>query len=273
MNFAMGKLGRVVAAGVVLAAALAAGCGRGGAVPTAARPGVAQAKAVSPAILRSRFKPRPVAGTMWRGGQAVEMLGLEEAGAVGALPPLPVPTPTPGIPTPPPPPPSDEIDELRGNLAQFGYRGSRQAMIASIRAAVTAYPVHTPETPFGWDPSVKVEEHYQWWKPSFPAGEQPTLQEYREQALMVAQHKFDVVFYVWISKQTNPAGQPHGPVGGGPWVDFNEEIPVVKAIGRDGWMVNLNAKGNIVDYFRMPEEYLSPPDFNHVMEIPRRLCY
>lgn len=90
---------------------------------------------------------------------------------------------------------------------------------------------------------------------------------------MVAQHKFDVVYYIWVSKQEDPANQPGAPVGGGPWVDFNKEIPVVKAIGRDGWMVNLSTKGTIVDYFKMPEEYISPIDYNHLLEVPRKLYY
>ncbi|MOA38681.1 hypothetical protein D3C78_1603890 [compost metagenome] len=109
------------------------------------------------------------------------------------------------------------------------------------------------------------DQHFEWWKRTLD-GIANTPADYRQQAIHLAQHKFDVVYYVWVSKQ-RPSVMVNGRTT--PIVDFREELPIVKGIEDEGLFVQLSPRGTIVDYLRLPSEYLN--DYNHLLPIPRDL--
>ena len=92
--------------------------------------------------------------------------------------------------------------------------------------------------------------------------------DYMNQSLRVAQNKFEVVYYVWVSKQEDPQNNVTIP-----YIDFNKDIPVVKGLYRDGWLAEIGTKGSIVDYLKMPERYLEPLDWTHLIRIPEELYF
>jgi hypothetical protein len=169
----------------------------------------------------------------------------------------------------------DDVDQLLYELSMYGYEGDRKHMVNTLQQAIYSFPADRPETPGGWEKKEydRRVEHFNWWKSTFISGETLNLDDYMKQSLYVAQNRFNVRFYVWVSKQQDPETMQKTNQRS-PWVDFNQEIPVVKAIGNAGWMVNISAKGEIQDYLRMPEEFLYPtPDFNHVLPIPQELYF
>lgn len=169
----------------------------------------------------------------------------------------------------------DEVDDLLYQLSMYGYNGDRKHMINTLHQSIYAFPVDRPETPGGWEKKEydRRAEHFNWWKSTFISGETLNLDDYMKQSLYVAQNRFNVRYYIWVSKQQDPETMQKTNQRS-PWVDFNQELPVVKAIGNAGWMVNISAKGEIQDYLRMPEEFLYPtPDFNHVLPIPQQLYF
>jgi hypothetical protein len=203
--------------------------------------------------------------TMKRQGQ----LGAREddaptaPAAGGGLRPLPKPTPVPDYTDPATGGggPSGEVAHLFSDLRNFGYKGSPDAMIDSITAVTHKYPTQ-------WQPGLDTQKHWSWWAASLSPEIRKDHDSYVRDALRLAQYRFDVQYYVWVSKQTRgtraPGGQP------APRVDFNKSIPVVKAIrGEQGWIVQINPEGNVVDFLQLPEEFLS--DYNHVIPIPEEL--
>lgn len=200
-----------------------------------------------------------------------------DSGNDGGLTPLPQPTATPapkkaggddGQP--------DDIDQFLYYLQMFGYNGDRKHLIDAVHQVVYQYPINDPvNSPMGWDPDeYKVSmDHYNWWKGTFDQGEMQSYDDYMKQSLMVAQNRTNVVYYVWVSKQRDPQAvqQAHQT---SPWVDFNQELPIVKGIADGGWMVNISPNGTILDYLCMPAKFLYPRvDFNHLIPIPRELYY
>ncbi|MDB5101072.1 MAG: hypothetical protein JWM80_5493 [Cyanobacteria bacterium RYN_339] len=171
--------------------------------------------------------------------------------------------------------PADDVDNLLYQLSMYGYEGDRKHMIKTLQASIYAFPADRPETPGGWEKKEydRRIEHFNWWKSTFISGETLNLDDYMKQSLYVAQNRFNVRYYIWVSKQQDPETMQKTNQRS-PWVNFNEELPVVKAIGNAGWMVNISAKGEIQDYLRMSEEFIYPtPDFNHVLPIPQGLYF
>ena len=216
---------------LLLVGTLAAGCGRAGSPLDAERPGLSR-----------------TAATQLAGG----------APLTAGLRPLPQPTPTPPAPAPGGGYQPDEVDRFHALLRGYGYRGSRRALVGAVTAVTHQYPL-------GWDPRVNPVVHFEWWKRTLE-GIANTPADYTQQAIFLAQHKFDVTYYVWVSKQTPPQ-MVNGRTP--PMVDFNDEIPIVKGIQDEGLFVQISPRGTIVDYLRLPSEYLN--DLNHVIPIPRAL--
>jgi hypothetical protein len=277
-------LGATVA---LVASLLATGCGQ---VPRGAV-GPARADGVSRTGYAVRFQPRPqvrslrapLPGTAVRGVEGEEPgeePGAEPGAAPGPAPiaaptagglrPLPRPTPTAPPKPPAPPPAPDEIDELLVLLQNFGYNGTRAQMIKALQACIFAYPINAPESPGGWDKRIDPREHYEWWKKTLPPDETATFNDYMQQSLLIAQNKFDVVYYIWISKQYNP-GQAKREHRTSPFIDLNEQLPVVKGIAGGGWMVQVAPNGTIHDYLKIPTQYLR--DYNHLIRIPESLYF
>ena len=225
-----------VGAVLALIGTLAAGCGRVNSPLEAGR--------------AELMRPAPGLSAMSEDG---------DAPLLGGLKPLPKPTPTPPAPEPggggyeP-----DEVDHFHAKLRGYGYRGSRRALIGAVAAVTHSYPL-------GWDPRVNPAQHFDWWKRTLE-GIANTPADYTQQAIFLAQHKFDVAYYVWVSKQ-NPSQMVNGRTT--PLVDFNQEIPIVKGIQDEGLFVQISPRGTIVDYLRLPSEYLN--DMNHVIPIPASL--
>ncbi|MEB3328744.1 MAG: hypothetical protein VKQ33_05885 [Candidatus Sericytochromatia bacterium] len=274
------SLGAVAA---LVATLLGTGCGqssRGLAGPArveaAARPGYAVRFQARPPV-RSLRAPLP--GTAARGLEE-EPSGGEPGAApapqpiapptAGGLRPLPRPTPTAPPQPPAPPPEPDEVDALLVLLQNFGYNGTRARMIKDLQACLFAYPINAPGSPGGWDRRIDPREHYAWWKKTLPPDETATFNDYMQQSLLIAQNKFDVVYYVWISKQYNP-GQAKREHRTSPFVDLNEQLPVVKGIAGGGWMVQIAPNGTIHDYLKIPTQYLR--DYNHLLRIPESLYF
>jgi hypothetical protein len=162
------------------------------------------------------------------------------------------------------------VDGLLTVLQNFGYNGDRQQMVRALQACLFAYPVNTPATPGGWDPAINPREHYEWWKKTLPPEETGSFNDYMQQSLLIAQNKFDVVYYVWISKQYNPE-QMKREGRTSPFVDLNQQIPVVKGIAGGGWLAHIAPNGTIHDYLKIPEQYLR--DYNHLVRIPESLYF
>lgn len=192
------------------------------------------------------------------------------AGPGNGLRPLPRPTPTPPPAAPAPPRAPDEVDALLTILQNFGYNGDRRQMVRALQACLFAYPVNTPATPGGWDPTINPREHYEWWKKTLPPEETGSFNDYMQQSLLIAQNKFDVVYYVWISKQYNPE-QMKREGRSSPFIDLNEQIPVVKGIAGGGWLAQIAPNATIHDYLKIPEQYLR--DYNHLVRIPESLYF
>jgi hypothetical protein len=185
------------------------------------------------------------------------------------LMPLPKPTPTPKYQPKSGAPEPTDVDALYEILKRFGYRRSHQQMVDTIRAITRQYPVNVPVGSWGWDPRVDSRKHYEWWRQTLKE-DTFSYQEYLQQSLLVAQNKFDVVYYVWISKQEDPQKQ-RSERNYSPFVDLNRELPVVKGIDEGGWLTQISPEGFIVDYLKIPETFLR--DYNHLLRIPEELYY
>lgn len=185
------------------------------------------------------------------------------------LAPLPKPTPTPKFQPKTGAPEPTDADALYQTLKRFGYRRTQAQMVDTIRAVTRQYPVNIPVGSWGWDPAVDSRKHYDWWRQTL---KEDTLnyQEYLQQSLLVAQNKFDVVYYVWISKQDDPQKQ-RSERNYSTFVDLNRELPIVKGIDEGGWLTQISPEGLIVDYLRIPPEFLR--DYNHLLKIPEDLYY
>jgi hypothetical protein len=267
----------------LLGALVATGCGQ---TPRSFAPGMRadmlSAKRTGYAV---RFQPRPQVRNLREPLPGSTMHGLEDEdgdapkdepaapaapSAGGGLKPLPKPTPTAPPKAPAAPGEPDEVDELLTVLQNFGYNGNRKQMVRDLQARMFGYPIKSEKTPFGWDPTVNADEHYEWWKRTLPPDETGSLQEYKEQSLLIAQNKFDVVYYVWISKQYNPEEmKKEGRTS--PFINLNEGLPVVKGIYGGGWLVELSPRNTILDYLKIPEQYLK--DYNHLVRIPEDLYF
>lgn len=262
----------------LIGALVASGCGQ---APRGLAPGVrADMLAAKRTGYAVRFQARPQVRNLRAPLPGTTMHGLEDeekpapkdepAPPAGGLAPLPKPTATPAAKPPAGPGEEDDVDKFLTILQNFGYGGNRRQMVRELQARMFSYPVNTPETPWGWDPNVNAEEHYDWWKRTLPPDETGSLKEYKEQALLIAQNKFDVVYYVWISKQYNPE-QMKRENRSSPFVDLNDGLPVVKGIYGGGWLVELSPKATILDYLKIPEQYLK--DYNHLVRIPEELYF
>ncbi|MEB3195901.1 MAG: hypothetical protein VKP62_01740 [Candidatus Sericytochromatia bacterium] len=196
--------------------------------------------------------------------------GDQPAPTAPGLRPLPKPTPTAPPRPPAPPREPDEVDGLLTLLQNFGYNGDRAKMVRSLQACMFTYPVHSPQSPGGWDKHINPREHYDWWKKTLPPDETGSFNDYMQQSLLIAQNKFDVVYYIWLSKQYNPE-QMKREGRTSPFVDLNEQLPVVKGIAGGGWLVQLAPNGTIHDYLKIPEQYLR--DYNHLVMIPESLYF
>lgn len=244
-----------IGATLVLFGTMLAGCG--GMTPSnTPRPGMARQAGMTPAFIKAITPKNRMSARSADG----DMAGDDDAGptADGGLRPLPKVTPTP-----PPGKPSggaapDEVDGLLRLLRNYGYRGDRRKLQNQVTAVTHQYAM-------AWDGRVNVEEHFNWWKPRFD-GVANTPTDYKEQAIYLAQHKFDVVYYVWVSKQ-RPSELANGRTP--PMVDFNEELPIVKGIQDEGLMVQISPRGTIVDYLNIPTEFLN--DYNHLFPIPQSM--
>lgn len=256
----------------LIGALVASGCGQ---APRGIAPGVrADLLGAKRAPYAVRFQPRPQVRNLRAPLPGTTMHGLEDEApaaepAGGGLKPLPKPTSTPGAKDPAGPRDADDVDELLTILQNFGYNGNRKQMTRELQARMFGYPVNTPDTPWGWDPSQDADEHYKWWKDTMKE-DAGSPKDYKEQSLLVAQNKFDVVYYVWISKQENPQLQKEKR-GSSLFVDLNDGLPVVKGIYGGGWLVELSPKSTILDYLKIPESYLK--DYNHLVKIPEDLYF
>ena len=263
------------AALVVLSTLAAVGCGvapRG--VATGVRTDVLRAKSGGYSV---RFQPRPMQRNLSGKPAALLAQRLEDEDGANApaaptdgLKPVPKPTTTP--PTKPAADPREPgpVDDLHALLGNFGYNGTIRQMAAELRKKTFAYPINHPDSPGGWDPSVNPREHYEWWKKTLPADETGSYNDYLQQSLQIAQIKFDVVYYVWISKQYDPEKMKReGKTS--PFVDLNEGLPIVKGIYGGGWLVEISPKATILDYLKIPPTYLK--DYNHLIRIPEELYF
>lgn len=229
---------------LVAVSLLAAGCGK--------------ASNLSAPTLQSAMN-RPGAQRMLPGRMSAKDDGGDNGG--GGLTPLPKPTPTP--------PPAkggggasqpDDVDQFLGVMQNYGYHGSRRALVDAVTAVTNQYPL-------GWDPSVDTEKHWEWWQTTLGFDIRKDHDTYVRDAVRLAQYRFDVVYYVWVSKQT---GSQIDNGSTPPNVNFDQEIPIVKGIkGDDGWIVQISPRGTVVDFLQMPREFLD--DYNHLIPIPPSL--
>lgn len=228
---------------LVLLGSCLAGCAT---TPAANRPAMTRQAGMTPAFIKA-ITPKNLTAD-----------GDDASATDGGLRPLPkvTPTPPPGKPGAGPEP--DEVDGLLRLLRNYGYRGDRRKLTNQVTAVTHQYAL-------GWDGRVNADEHFAWWKPRFE-GVANTPADYKQQAIYLAQHKFDVVYYVWVSKQ-RPSELANGRTP--PMVDFNEELPIVKGIQDEGLFVQISPRGTIVDYMNMPTEFLN--DYNHLFPIPQSL--
>lgn len=290
---------------LVLIASLLAGCGASRSLPTAnarTAAGVV-AKSASGYVYQRNLARKPVRTLAEVRAKRLAALGAledEEDGEDGGddAPPATTPSPAPATgpagglgpaPKPTPIPPQktgggasrapDAVDDLLDWLSMYGYEGDRRHMVAALREVIYKFPVNHPvNSPMGWEPKefARIDDHFRWWSSTFVSGETPDKDEYIRQSLIVAQNRINVRYYVWVSKQEDP--QAHqAKHESAPFVNFNEDIPVVKAMGSGGWMTNLTKNGKIADYLRMPDEYLGEwerqANFNHLLPIPPQLYY
>lgn len=182
--------------------------------------------------------------------------------AGGGLRPLPKVTPVPPYQDPKSGGGGDpgEVGRLHSDLRNFGYRGSLGQMADAITAVTHKYPTR-------WDPQIDTQKHWEWWKDTLSPEIRKDHDTYVRDAVRLAQYRFDVQYFVWVSKQSRGTKAPGTTV---PQFDFNKEIPVVKAIaGEQGWIVQISPRGTVVDFLQLPEEFLS--DYNHVIPIPSEL--
>lgn len=190
-------------------------------------------------------------------------LAAMDAPAAGGFRPLPQPTPTPA-----PGKPSnggggnqpDEVAQFTSYMQHYGYHGNQQTLSAAVEAVTHTYPT-------AWDPSVNVAQHYQYWQSTLGFDVAKDEATYAQDAVRLAQYRFDVIYYVWVSKQEGPQDQ-NGDTP--PFVDFNKELPIVKGIkNSDGWIVQISPQGTVMDFLELPNQYLN--DFNHLIPIPQEL--
>lgn len=269
------KLSRRIVSVAIFAVSVLSGCGQFGTQVIGPRSEIRLAKGTGYAL---RWAPRPAVRNLSRPlPESVYRPALEDdedtpppASPVAGLRPLPRPTPTPPPAPPAPPRAPDEVDALLTVLQNFGYNGDRRQMIGALQACLFAYPVNSAATPGGWDPAINPREHYEWWKKTLPPDETGSFNDYMQQSLLIAQNKFDVVYYVWVSKQHNPERMKREGRKS-PFVDFNEQIPVVKGIAGGGWLAHIAPNGTIHDYLKIPEQYLR--DYNHLVRIPESLYF
>lgn len=216
-------------------------------------------------------------------------------------------------PLPAPQPKEDEVNALLDLLSANGYGGDRNHMVQSIHDAVYRYVLEDtdPTSPYyaprGWDPQeyTRIATHYCYWLPNFSIPVN-SPDDYASQAYMIAQSRIDVKYYVWVSKpadgfwktqqdwqdQTNacPAGPAPTPDNHNPFANVSNYAPIytdatgfniVKAVGDNGWMVNVGTTalpsgqkvGRIEDYFEMPARFIDPVDLGNLLPIPEELYY
>lgn len=260
---------------LALISLLASGCAQGGA-PTmanglnrsnqAVRPGTGAA-AKPGTTLGARNTGLSAKGNLTATGDddeggAPPVLTTGEEPAGGGLRPLPTVTPVPGI--------SqsrgggrgaDEVDAFLGDMKRFGYHGDRRRLVGTV-TAVTQQPYID-----GWDPSVNIERNWNWWKGTFSPEVRKDLQHYAADAVQLANYRFNVVYYVWVSKQVPGQNYPNGQP---PAINFDREIPIIKGIENDeGWSVLLGPNGKVLDFFQFNTDALG--DLNHVIRIPDAL--
>jgi hypothetical protein len=185
---------------------------------------------------------------------------------------------------PPAPPKADDVDMLLDMLSSYGYDGDRRHMVAAIHDAVYQYVIEDtdPASPYyaprGWDPNeyASIDAHFAFWASTFVTFPVTNSADYATQALMIAQSRKDVKYYVWVSKPsasymsgvTQACGasasgkKPNsqalcGPSVGGatpnpnPFANVMSYAPIysddtgfnlVKAVGHTGWMSNIGTK-------------------------------
>lgn len=176
--------------------------------------------------------------------------------AGGGLRPLPkvTPTPPPGKPGGGAEP--DEVDDFLTIMNHYGYHGDRRQLVDTVTAVTHQYPL-------AWDSHVNPDEHFAWWQKTFQ-GLVTTPAEYKQQAIALSQHKFNVVYYIWVSKQTPSQAGSTPPV-----TSFDKEIAIVKGIEDEGLLVQISPRGTVVDYLYMPTDFLH--NWNHLIPIPQSL--
>lgn len=184
--------------------------------------------------------------------------------AGGGLRPLPKVTPTPPPAAPGAAPEPSEVDRFHRLLRNYGYRGTPAQMMGSIRAITHQYPTR-------WDPQVNTLQHWEWWRKTLDGSTNGDVvadnpNDYVQQAVDLARYRFDVEYYVWVSKQS-PNQLKNGAVP--PLFNFNEELPIVKSIAGEGLIVQISERGTVLDYLQMPMHYKR--DLNHLIAIPPRL--
>jgi hypothetical protein len=254
---------------VLIGGLLAAGCGKvtsptSTSTRTATKPTYSQrlapnappaVKAVAKALDNLTADDNLTAGD----GDEKETADAPAAGgapAQGGLRPLPKVTPTPAPGKPGGGAEPDEVDDFLSILNHYGYHGDRRQLEDAVTAVTHQYPL-------GWDSHVNADEHFAWWQKTFQ-GMVTTPGEYKQQAVYLAQHKFNVVYYIWVSKQT-----PSQAGGTPPMVSFDKELPIVKGIEDEGLLVQISPRGTIVDYLYMPTDYLH--NWNHLIPIPQSM--
>jgi hypothetical protein len=249
---------------VVLSTLAAAGCGvapRG--MAPGARADLLRAKSGGYAV---RFQPRPMVREA-AGPAAAALIQQKEADdalADGGLKPLPKPTATAGPAAPAGPGEQTATQALHALLYRFGYKGTVKQMANAIRAKTHAFPVDAADTPRGWDPAVNSRQHYDWWSVTMKE-DCGSYDDYMTQSLRVAQNKFEVVYYVWISKQEDPQNNTTMP-----FINLDKDIPVVKGLYGERWLAEIGPKGSIVDYLKMQRDL---DDWNHLIRIPEELYF
>ncbi|HEY9721614.1 MAG TPA: hypothetical protein V6D47_06350 [Oscillatoriaceae cyanobacterium] len=195
------------------------------------------------------------------GNAAYQRMSAMDAPA-GAFRPLPQPTatPAPGKPSAGGGGQPDDVDMFTSYMQHYGYHGDRESLSAAVEAVTHRYPTQ-------WDPSVNVAQHYQYWQSTLGFDVAKDEQSYAQDAIRLAQYRFDVIYYVWVSKQDGGQDQ-NGTTP--PYVNFDTNLPIVKGIkNSDGWIVQIGPQGTVLDFLEMPNQYLN--DFNHLIPIPQEL--
>jgi hypothetical protein len=151
----------------------------------------------------------------------------------------------------------DPVGDFYGLMRKFGYKGIRKRLEDSV-TAVTQQAYIT-----GWDTPELAAQRYAFWQPTFSDNVAKDLPDYTDSAVRLANYRFKVIYYVWVSRQDGNMSAP-------PDVDFNKNIPIVKGIEHDtNWIVQLSDHGTVLDFLELPPDY--DTDLSHLIPIPREL--